>query len=70
MPDSFDWAGWVHHVLGGLHLTVKVLLHEAQIVGTPGAGFGACGEGYLRFSTFGSLTDTEEAARRLLALLG
>ena len=47
-----------------------LLLHEAQIVGTPGAGFGACGEGYLRFSTFGSLTETEEAARRLLALLG
>ncbi len=47
-----------------------LLLGEAQIVGTPGAGFGACGEGYLRFSTFGSHADTEEAARRLLALLG
>jgi LL-diaminopimelate aminotransferase len=47
-----------------------LLLNEGQIVGTPGAGFGACGEGYLRFSTFGSREDTEEAARRLLALLG
>ncbi len=42
------------------------LLQELQIVGTPGAGFGACGEGYFRFSTFGSQEDTREAARRLL----
>jgi LL-diaminopimelate aminotransferase len=46
------------------------LLHEAQIVGTPGAGFGACGEGFFRFSTFGDPDDTAEAARRLIALLG
>jgi LL-diaminopimelate aminotransferase len=47
-----------------------LLLNKAQIVGTPGAGFGSCGEGYLRFSTFGSREDTQEAARRLRALLG
>lgn len=41
------------------------LLHEIQVVGTPGEGFGACGEGYFRFSTFGSPEDTKEAARRL-----
>ncbi len=46
------------------------LLTEIQVVGTPGEGFGACGEGYFRFSTFGSREDTEEAARRLVALLG
>lgn len=46
------------------------LLKEVQIVGTPGEGFGACGEGYFRFSTFGSPEDTKEAARRLVALLG
>ena len=46
------------------------LLQKAQIIGTPGAGFGACGEGYFRFSTFGSREDAEEAARRLLALFG
>ena len=46
------------------------LLHEVQIVGTPGEGFGACGEGYFRFSTFGSPEDTKEAARRLVELLG
>ena len=45
------------------------LLHEIQVVGTPGEGFGACGEGYFRFSTFGSLEDTREAAERLVKLL-
>ena len=46
------------------------LLDKIQVVGTPGEGFGACGEGYFRFSTFGSREDTEEAAKRLKALLG
>lgn len=46
------------------------LLNEVQIVGTPGEGFGACGEGYFRFSTFGSPEDTKEAAKRLVKLLG
>lgn len=45
------------------------LLNEIQVVGTPGEGFGACGEGYFRFSTFGSPEDTAEAARRLVELL-
>lgn len=46
------------------------LLHEIQVIGTPGEGFGSAGEGYFRLSTFGSSEDTEEAARRLVALLG
>ena len=46
------------------------LLKEIQVVGTPGEGFGACGEGYFRFSTFGSPEDTREAAKRLVDLLG
>ena len=46
------------------------LLNEIQVVGTPGEGFGACGEGYFRFSTFGSREDTIEAAERLIGLLG
>ena len=46
------------------------LLREIQVVGTPGEGFGACGEGYFRFSTFGSPEDTAEAAKRLKTLLG
>ncbi len=45
------------------------LLENAQIIGTPGEGFGACGEGYFRFSTFASPADTAEAARRLEMLL-
>ena len=47
-----------------------LLLEKAQIVGTPGAGFGACGEGYFRFSTFGSPEDTKEAAARMKAMFG
>ena len=46
-----------------------LLLNEIQVVGTPGAGFGACGEGFFRFSTFGDPADTAEAATRLLKLL-
>ncbi len=46
------------------------LLHEIQVVGTPGEGFGACGEGFFRFSTFGNREDTIEAAKRLKKLLG
>lgn len=45
------------------------LLHEIQVVGTPGEGFGACGEGYFRLSMFGSPEDTREAARRMRELL-
>jgi LL-diaminopimelate aminotransferase len=47
-----------------------LLLERIQVVGTPGAGFGASGEGFFRFSTFGSHVDTEAAAKRLLHLLG
>ncbi|MBQ6164954.1 MAG: LL-diaminopimelate aminotransferase [Clostridia bacterium] len=46
-----------------------LLLNEIQVVGTPGEGFGKCGEGYFRFSTFGSPEDTAEAAERLVKLL-
>ena len=46
------------------------ILEEIQVVGTPGAGFGACGEGFFRFSTFGSPEDTRESAKRLIELLG
>ncbi len=46
-----------------------LLLEKAQVIGTPGAGFGSCGEGYFRFSTFGSPAETAEAARRLAELL-
>ena len=45
------------------------LLNEGNIVGTPGEGFGSCGDGYFRFSTFGRQEDTIEAAKRLRELL-
>ena len=46
-----------------------LLLNRIQVIGTPGEGFGACGEGYFRFSTFGNPEDTQEAAKRLYELL-
>lgn len=42
-----------------------LLLERANIVGTPGAGFGSSGEGYFRFSSFGNYEDVLEAASRL-----
>ena len=44
------------------------LLHEANIVTTPGSGFGAAGEGYFRISAFNSRERAEDAARRLASL--
>ena len=45
------------------------LLEEIQVVGIPGDGFGECGKGYFRFSTFGNPDETKEAANRLCSLL-
>lgn len=42
------------------------LLNKLQIVGTPGVGFGSCGEGFLRLSAFGDPDDTQEAAKRIV----
>ena len=41
------------------------LLSDAHVVVTPGAGFGACGEGYIRLSAFGKRAQVEEAVRRI-----
>ena len=57
-PDSMD--SWTFF---------DYLLQEIQLVGTPGSGFGACGEGYFRLSAFGDEADTKEAANRLCNLL-
>ena len=43
------------------------LLHSAALVCTPGAGFGANGEGYVRLTAFGAPEDTREAIARLRA---
>ncbi len=45
------------------------LLQNAQVVGTPGEGFGKCGEGYFRLTAFGSREATLEAVARLDKLL-
>ncbi len=41
------------------------LLNECQVVGTPGVGFGKCGEGYFRLSAFGKQEDVKEAIKRI-----
>ena len=41
------------------------LLDRAKVVGTPGAGFGSCGEGYFRLSAFGVREKVEEAVARI-----
>jgi len=46
-----------------------LLLEQANVVGTPGAGFGRCGEGYFRLTAFGSRENTREAMDRLNRLL-
>jgi LL-diaminopimelate aminotransferase len=44
------------------------LLNECQVVGTPGVGFGKCGEGYFRLTAFGQREDVETAVERLKKL--
>ena len=46
------------------------LLERAQVVGTPGVGFGPAGEGRLRLSAFGQRPDVEEAMARIEEMLG
>ncbi|AFY79326.1 LL-diaminopimelate aminotransferase [Pleurocapsa sp. PCC 7327] len=41
------------------------LLHTCHVVGTPGSGFGAAGEGYFRISAFNSRENVEEAMKRI-----
>lgn len=44
------------------------LLENANVVGTPGAGFGQNGEGYFRLTAFGGRENTIEAVRRIKSL--
>ncbi|MCL1964891.1 MAG: LL-diaminopimelate aminotransferase [Firmicutes bacterium] len=53
-PDGLDSWTWFDR-----------LLREKQIVTTPGEGFGACGAGYVRFSSLGGREDVAEAAARI-----
>ena len=53
-PEGTDSWGFFHKVL-----------ENAAVVCTPGVGFGAAGEGYVRMTAFGSPADTVEALERL-----
>ena len=44
------------------------LLNDARVVGTPGVGFGGCGEGFFRLTAFNTPELTQEAARRIAGL--
>ena len=46
-----------------------MLLNKAGVVCTPGAGFGRCGQGYIRISAFNSLANVEQALGRISAVL-
>jgi len=46
-----------------------LLLNKAQVVCTPGAGFGKCGEGHVRISAFNSRANVETALARIAAAL-
>ena len=45
------------------------LLKEANVVTTPGAGFGPSGEGYIRVTAFGDADATRQAVERIISLL-
>lgn len=46
-----------------------LLLEQANVVGTPGAGFGNNGEGFFRLTAFGNRENTQEAVERIKNLL-
>ena len=46
-----------------------LLLEQAQVVCTPGAGFGRCGQGHIRISAFHSRENVERALERIAAAL-
>jgi LL-diaminopimelate aminotransferase len=46
-----------------------LLLEKAQVVCTPGAGFGRCGEGHVRISAFNSRENVASALERIAAAL-
>ena len=50
--------------------TFDLLLNEAEVVGTPGAGFGKNGDGWLRLTAFNTRENTAEAMARLKRVLG
>ena len=56
-PEGMDSWGFFDH-----------LLNKANVVGTPGSGFGAAGEGCFRLSAFNSRANVDDAMARIKAL--
>ncbi|MGI6212932.1 MAG: LL-diaminopimelate aminotransferase [Christensenellales bacterium] len=46
-----------------------ILLNQVSVVGTPGSGFGKCGEGYMRLTAFNTYENTAEAMQRIKELV-
>ena len=78
MPDAqaggvcstqYAWAKVPPELSGAereaLKAHIRALLKEKNIVCTPGAGFGTNGEGYVRFSAFGSRENSIAAMKRI-----
>ncbi|MBU4527048.1 MAG: LL-diaminopimelate aminotransferase [Desulfomicrobium sp.] len=72
---GFDCVGgenspyvWIDGKMGSWDF-FDMLLSKAAVVCTPGAGFGTCGEGYIRISAFNSLANVQEAMERLRSVL-
>ena len=49
----------------GVKVFFDRLLEDANVIGTPGSGFGPSGEGYFRLTAFGSRDNTIEALDRI-----
>ena len=73
-PKGAEWK----HVNAHYHRSSKgggswdffdLMLNEIQVIGTPGEGFGACGEGFFRLSSFGNPEETKIAAERIRHLV-
>jgi LL-diaminopimelate aminotransferase len=62
----YIWVGTPKHLTSWQ--AFDKILNEANVVITPGSGFGSKGEGYIRISAFNSRANAEEVARRLQAL--
>ncbi len=63
--EHSPYVWWKLPVPGSSMAFFDRLLHECHVVGTPGSGFGTCGEGYFRLTGFGSREATREAVQRI-----
>ena len=65
--SPYVWAKTPDHM--GSWDFFDLLLKEAHVVTTPGAGFGPSGEGYIRLTAFGGADATKEAVSRIQSVL-